>query len=66
MAIEQDWWRNKLAEDIYATLRLKEQTLPAFQVKVLEYVCSRRKEVLRSFSTAKTFFFKYKRCFCAM
>jgi len=32
MAIEQDWWRNKLAEDIYATLRLKEQTLPPFQV----------------------------------
>ena len=33
MAIEQDWWKNKLAEDIYATLRFKEQTLPAFKVQ---------------------------------
>lgn len=32
MAIEQDWWKNKLAEEIYATLKLKEQTLPAFKV----------------------------------
>ncbi|XP_052771208.1 cyclin-J-like [Mya arenaria] len=31
MTVEQEWWRNKLAEDIYATLRLKEQTLPHFQ-----------------------------------
>ena len=35
MAIEQDWWKIKLAEDIYATLRFKEQTLPAFKVQSL-------------------------------
>ncbi|XP_052227638.1 cyclin-J-like [Dreissena polymorpha] len=31
MAIEQEWWQNKLAEDIYATLKLREQTVPALQ-----------------------------------
>lgn len=30
MAIEQEWWQNKLAEDIYATLKLKEQTIPHY------------------------------------
>ncbi|KAL4231036.1 hypothetical protein ACF0H5_008619 [Mactra antiquata] len=30
MAIEQVWWQNKLAEDIYATLKLKEQTIPHY------------------------------------
>ncbi|XP_060569555.1 cyclin-J-like, partial [Ruditapes philippinarum] len=33
MAIEQEWWKNKLAEDIYATLKLKEQTIPQFHAQ---------------------------------
>ena len=30
MAIEQEWWKNKLAEDIYETLKLKEQFIPVY------------------------------------
>ena len=31
--IEQEWWKNKLAEDIYATLKAKEQSLPQFKAQ---------------------------------
>ncbi|KAK3605193.1 hypothetical protein CHS0354_013004 [Potamilus streckersoni] len=31
MAMEQDWWKNRMAEDIYATLRMKEQSLAMYQ-----------------------------------
>ncbi|KAK3605194.1 hypothetical protein CHS0354_013005 [Potamilus streckersoni] len=31
MAMEQDWWKNRMAEDIYATLRRKEQSLAMYQ-----------------------------------
>ena len=31
--IEQEWWKNKLAEDIYATLKAKEQSLPPFRAQ---------------------------------
>ena len=31
--LEQEWWKNKLAEDIYATLKAKEQSLPLFRAQ---------------------------------
>ena len=33
MAIEQEWWKDKLAEDIYTNLKLKELTLPTYYGK---------------------------------
>ncbi|KAL3836910.1 hypothetical protein ACJMK2_022316 [Sinanodonta woodiana] len=30
MATEQDWWKNRLAEDIYVTLRIKEHSLQVY------------------------------------